>query len=692
MHKRFQSIFMRWRSVLQVGSLRRDASAALIVTAIAIPESLGYAAIVGLPLQAGLYSALLAPIVFALCASTKRLIIGVDSATTALVAAGAGLIVQSGSAHYGGAVALLTLMVAMILLAIVGLRLDFLADLISRPVVVGFMAGVGVQLIVAKFPETLGLMATHQGILHQISMITEHIGQIQPAAIGIALVTISIMVFLRRSRCPAAFIALGAASIIYASMRFAGVDVTTIGALPAGLPGVSLPLVSINAVVTLFPIALSIALVIVAQSSMVIRNLASEHDEPVQLRQDIWALGLANAASALTHGFVVNGSPPRSVAADLAGSHSRRTGVFMALYIGVLLLCGGWLFAYVPQAALAVIICVIGWHLIQLEELRKIWLVHRAECIVAIVALLGVVFFGVRDGIFIAIIVSLVERLSRQYHPNDEVLLRDGVLSGWAKQRIERHHRHRSSPVGVLAYRFDEALFFENIAYFEERLRQAIRQTHQPVRSVIIDAGAISTMDYTATRAIKQWYRRLSGDDIRLCFAHVPPTLRQQLDLYGITNLIGEANIFETLNDAIMNQNNARRSTVEMVDQLDLVSDYYVVIGGGVMEALGLRSTVDVDLVVSDDVYRYFRDTKHWQEYTQDNGKRILSHDGYNIMRSWMGKNLRALKKHAFLYHEVSFMSVEDLIECKQHLGRAKDLADIKLLQRYLKTHQKQRT
>ncbi len=684
MHKRFQQFFAGWRLTAWMGYVRHDMVAALAVTAIAVPESLGYAAIVGLPFQAGLYSALLAPIIFALCASTKRLIIGADSATAVLMAAGAGLISSAGSAQYGGVMALLTSMVAIILLIIVGLRLDFVADLISRPVVVGFMAGIGVQLIAAKLPEILGVQTIHQGSLHQLITATSHI---QPAAIVIAVVTIVVMILLRRSRYPAALVALGVASIVYAGLRMTGVEVMTIGVLPSGLPGLSLPVFSFDTTVKLFPTALSIALVIVAQSSMLIRGLAGEHDEPVQLRQDIRALGAANIASALTYGFVVNGSPPRSLVADLAGSRSRLTGVFMAVYIGVLLLCGSWIFAYIPQAALAAVVCVIGWHLVRLEEFRKIWFVHRAEFVVAILALLGVVFLGVRDGILMAIIVSLVERLSRQYHPRDEVLLRDGVLSNWARQRVDRHHRHHSSPVGVLAYRFDEALFFENIAYFEERLNLAIRQAQQPIHSVIIDAGAISTMDYTATRAIKRWYRRLSSDGIRLCFSHVPPTLRHQLDSYGITNLVGEANIFETLNDAILHQDNARRSTIEMVDRLGLVSDYYVVIGGGVMEVLGLRSTVDVDLVVSDDVYSYFRDTKHWQEYVQDNGKRILSHDGYNIMRSWMGKNLRTLKKHAFSDHDVSFMGIADLIECKQHLGRAKDLADIELLQQYMKKH-----
>lgn len=135
---------------------------------------------------------------------------------------------------------------------------------------------------------------------------------------------------------------------------------------------------------------------------------------------------------------------------------------------------------------------------------------------------------------------------------------------------------------------------------------------------------------------MKQLHRHLGIDNITLGFAHVSPQLRTQFDEYGMTNLLGKEQIFPTLNAAIEAHPGATRSVVEMVKRLELNSDHYVVIGGGVMEVLGLRTTRDTDLVVNDDIYRFYRDEKGWKEYVQDNGKKILSHNGYNLMRSWI--------------------------------------------------------
>lgn len=663
--------------------LRHDILAALVVTAIAIPESLGFAVIAGLPPVTGLYTAVLAPIIFGLVASTRRLVVGADSATAALVASGALLVAQAGTAGYANAVAVLGLLTAVILLGMAVFRLGFLADLISRPVLVGFLGGVGVQLIINKLPDMLGITATGSLLQHLTTVVT-HIGSFNGMAATIAVMVVGIILLTRKTRIPGELIGLVLAIVFAIVFHVQDYGVKMVGALPGGLPSLSDPSFNFGMLITLFPAALSIALVVLAQSSAVIRSLANEHDEKVRLNRDLTALSLANAISALTHGFAVNGSPPRSMAADAAGGRTGMVNVFMGLLIGTLLLFGSGLLADMPMAALASIVFMLGFHLIRFQELRYIWSTHRVEFAVAMIALVGTALFGVYQGVVIAVIVSLMERLSRQYHPKDDILLRDGKLSEWAAERLDwHHHRHRTRPQGLLIYAFDGSLFFENVNYFVQRIKGAIEEAKEPIEYVLIDAGAIDSIDYTAVETTKTLYRQLSSEDIKMGFAHVSPNLRHQFDAFGMTDLVGADNIFSTLSGAIRTHPGSKRSAIEMVHRLGLKRGSYVVIGGAVLEILNLRETSDVDLVVSDEVYAQYRDDKKWAEYVQDNGKKVLSHDGYNLMHTWMGNNLKHLLHQSFEVEKIAFMSINELIEAKRHLGRKKDLEDIMLLEEY---------
>lgn len=667
--------------------LRHDVLAALVVTAIAIPESLGFAVIVGLPPVTGLYTAVLAPIVFGLIASTRRLVVGADSATAALVASGALLVAQAGTAGYANAVAVLGLLTAAILFLMAIFRLGFLADLISRPVLVGFLGGVGVQLIIHKLPDMLGIAASGSLWQHLVAVAT-HLGSLNGMAATISVLVVGVIVLTRKTRIPGELLGLILAIGFALVFHVEDFGVKMVGALPGGLPSFSHPSLTLGVLITLFPAALSIALVVLAQSSAVIRSLANEHDEKVRLNQDLIALGFANAVSALTHGFAVNGSPPRSIAADAAGGRTSMVNILMGIMIGALLLFGHGMLANLPLAALASIVFMLGFHLIRFEELRYIWRTHRIEFVVAMIALIGTALFGVYQGVVIAVIVSLMERLSRQYHPKDDILLRDGTLTEWAAERLDwHHHRHRTRPHGLLIYAFDGSLFFENVNYFVERVKQAVADAKEPVEYVLIDAGAIDSIDYTAVEAIKTLYRQLSSEDISMGFAHVSPNLRRQFDAYGMSDLVGEDNIFSTLSGAIRTHPGSKRSAIEMIHRLALKRGSYVVIGGAVLEVLNLRETNDVDIVVSDEVYAHYRDVKKWAEYVQDNGKKVLSHDGYNIMHTWMGNTVKHLLHQSFEVKDVAFMSLEELIEAKRHLGRKKDLDDILLLENYLEHH-----
>ncbi len=655
--------------------LRHDLAAALVVTAIAIPESLGFAIIVGLPVQAGLYCALLAPVVFAALTSSKRLVVGADSATAALVASGAATIAVAGTAAYSNAVVVLGLVTAAVLLAMSAAKFGAMADLISRPVLIGFISGVGVQLIIGKLPEMLGLKA-HGNLFDKLAFIAAHLGQVSGPTIILSVAVVAVIVAGWKFRWPGALIALGLATIATKVFGLPHLGIEVVGIVPAGLPALKIPQITPHMIIELLPAAASIAVVILAQSLAVIRNSAARHEEPVDDNRDLAALGLANATSALIGGFAINGSPPRTSAAEMAGGHSQLVNIIMAGLVGVVLVAATGLFAFVPAACLAAVVFTIGLHLVKVRELREILAMRRSEFGVALAALAGVAIMGVQRGVMLAVITSLIERLRREYHPHDEVLLQDRQYTQWAADRFAAGKHELDAPAGLLIYRFNDALFFENSGYFLSRVNQAIAASKEPITCLVLDASAISDVDYTAAQVLLRLIGQLDADDIRLALAHVSPRLRYVLARYGLANVIGNSNIYPSLRFAIEAHADRGANSRDRIRALGLPAASYVVIGGAALELMGIRETNDVDLVVNKAAYRLLRD-KHWKEFVHDDGKVMLSHHGYRIMLHWMGRDLSNLQKSAVLVDGIPVMSLDDLVDCKIALGRKKDLEDV---------------
>lgn len=679
---RFSIPLQLHRPRLSGSQLKSDFIAALVVTAVAVPESLGFAAIVGLPVQTGLYCAMLAPIVFAILTSSRHLVVGADSATAALVASGASSLALVGSAAYPEAVATVSFVAAILLICMSIARFGFLTNFISKPVLIGFLGGVGLQLIVGKLPEMLGLEA-HGSFLYKINFIFQNFGDIHTSAATVGLFTLCVILLVNRRGLPGPLFGLIAAIIFVevGGLRAHGVQV--VGSLPAGLPDFILPNLSFDAVSAVLPSAAAIAAVVLAQSSAVIRSYANKYDEPVSDNRDLFALGMANISSSLLHGFTINGSPPRTAIGDTAGGRTQMVNVFMAMIIVSLVVFAAGIFSYVPIPALGAIVFSIGLHLFSVSKLRDIWRVRSSEFFVALIALVSVAIWGVQYGVLVAIVASIIERLRRQYKPNDYVLIRDELLAhSWAEDRIDYHHRYRSRPSGLLVYRFGGSIFFENVTYFSERVYEAIATAKKPVTRIIIDAGAINDIDYTAADALARLYYKLHADNIKLVLAHVPPQLKETLKRYGLLNTIGRRNIFPTLKAAIEASPHARRTSVEMIKRLELPLNEHVVIGGGVLETLHLRETSDIDVVVSRRVYEHYKNLK-WKEYVQDDGKKVLSHNGYIFMESWVGRSLKHLIKRSFVIEGVRFMGLDDLIACKSEIGRDKDRSDVDLLKEY---------
>ena len=481
--------------------LAGDLVAGVTVTAIAIPESLGYASIAGLPVQTGLYCALLPAILFAIVASSRQLVVGADSATAALVAAGAGAVVAASSDTYPGTVAALGLITAGILLLMGVARLGFLADLISQPVLAGFLSGVGVSLIIGKLPGMLGIEASGTTWDKLVDTVT-NLGDVNGASAVLAVGVVVSMLVMERvlPKLPAALLAVMAFSVLGVLVHAEGRGVAMVGKVPAGLPSLTIPTFSSGEVARLAATAAAIAMVVLAQSAAVARSFATKNGYRDDTNQDIYALAAANGGSALTGGFAINGSPPRTAAGDAAGSRSQIVNIVMALVIALVLLFATGLFEYLPSPVLDGVVFAIGVGLVKVAQLRAIKRARLFEFGAALLALVVVAFVGVEQGILIAVLVSLVDRLRRQYQPHDEVLVANGEVAPRLRDRVEAG----TALDGILVYRFGTGLFFENAAHFDERVRGLVSAATVPVRSVVLDAAAMDDIDFTGTEVLRR--------------------------------------------------------------------------------------------------------------------------------------------------------------------------------------------
>ena len=427
--------------------IKKDFVVAIVITAITIPQSLGFAAIAGLPIQTGLYCSLFAPVIFAIFTSSRYLIVGADSATAAIVASGATAIAVAGSPEYTGAI--VGLLIGLILLAMSILRLGFLADLISKPVLVGFLAGVGLQLIISQMPSMIGINFNGD-IIASLNMLISNLDNINWLSLIFSLFVLVIVVIANKRRLPGELIGLVIAVLAMKIANLERFGISVVGKIPSGLPTVSIPDLSIENIAVIFTSALVIATVILAQSLATIRSSAEKHDDTTNDNKDLAALGFANIISSLTQGFAINGSPPRTLTAEIMGGKSQMVNIFVSAIMAMVLIFTADILSYIPNTALAAIICSIGFRLFDFSRLRDIWHTHKIEFLIAMVALVSVAILGVQKGIVIAVFFSLVERLRREYRPEDGILLRDQKISEWAATRIQGNHRDITSPEGVL--------------------------------------------------------------------------------------------------------------------------------------------------------------------------------------------------------------------------------------------------
>lgn len=527
----------------------RDALAGVTLASMNVPQLLGYARIAGMPAVAGLYTGFLPLIAFALFGASRHLVVAADSATATILAGRLTTMAQPSSPEYialAGTVALLT--AGMLLVARL-FRLGFLADFLSRTVLVGFLAGVGVQVGIAMLGDMLGIAYTSSRSTSQIGQIITQWRGTHLQTLGISVLVIAAILFFRhyRPRWPVPLVAVVGGIVASNLLDFAHHGIPVIGPVAGGLPSIRIPVVSWVQMLDMMQVAASCFAIIVAQSAATSRAFAERYREPMDDDANLLGLAAANAAAALSGAFVVNGSLTQTAMADQAGARSQFAQLMFALVVLVVLLfLSRWL-QYLPHCVLASIVFTIAVGLVNVRALRDIRHESPGEFMLAVVTAVAVVTFGVENGIVLAIALSLLRHVRHSYQPHTMVLAPD-ASGRW--QPVPAQAGVETAP-GLIVYRFGADLFYANDHRFVEETRRLIGAAPTPVHSFVVDAAAITDLDYTAGRAVNDLCEELRTRGVRVIFARVNRYLRADMDRHGISPVVGLDNIFGTLHEAL---------------------------------------------------------------------------------------------------------------------------------------------
>jgi high affinity sulfate transporter 1 len=540
---------------LQRASALRDVLAGVVLAAMDVPQVLGYAKIAGMPVITGLYSLLLPLLAFAAFGSSRYLVVAADSATAAIFAGGVSGMATPAEAHYVALAGVVALLTAVILLLARLLRLGFIADFLSRTVLVGFLAGVGIQVGTSVLSEMLGVPVDSRRPVVQLWEVFRGLPRAHLPTVAVAASVLGFALVLRRfaPKLPAALVAVVAAIAASAVLNFEGHGIATIGPVVGGLPHLGLIFLlsvremSWKEVETLVTVSVSCAVMILTQSAATSRIYAAKHYQEVNENIDLFGLSAANAAAAMTGSFVVNGSPTQTAMMEDAGGHSQVAQVTTALVVGLVLLFLTGPLQYLPTCVLGVLVFLVALRLVDLRALRDIRSESPQEYALAVMTAAVVALVGVEQGIVLAMVVSLLRVVQHSYHPHSGVLIADGS-GAWKLVPVAPNV---VTEPGLVLYRFGAALFYANAGRFLEEASCVIRPMPSAVRWLVVDAEAMTHVDYTAARVVLQLKRNLTEAGVELAFARLPWDMRADFDRHHLTEAIGQSRIFNRLHDAI---------------------------------------------------------------------------------------------------------------------------------------------
>jgi high affinity sulfate transporter 1 len=548
----------------RLNSLRQDLPAGLALTALLVPQGMAYATLAGLPAVTGLYTTIACLTAYALVGPSRILVLGPDSSVSPLIFAA--LIPLGAADDPETAIALAGMLAVLVGLMEVALgvgRFGFVASLLSKPVQIGYLNGLALVIIAGQLPTLFGFSTDATSFAGEVSAFFRGLDATNVDALLVGLGTLAVMIvasFLP-PRVPGVLIAVVGATVVVGVFDLAAEGVPVVGELPQGLPRPAVPWTDLGDVGPLTLAAVGIVLVSLADTIAVSTAFAARRGEHVDPDREIVAVGLANVAAGLFRGFAVSASSSRTAVAEESGSTSQVVGLVGAVTIAALLVAAPDLLQNLPTSALAAVVIVAAFRLVDLRTLRRLARARPTSLVLSLTATLGVVVLGVLEGVIVAVALSILFFFRRFWWPEDEQLGRVPGLRGW--HSIERFPDAQTLP-GVLLYRFEAPLFFANARVFEERVRDLVRASDPPVAYVVLQCEAISDIDVTAADVLAALHQELEDQGIELAFVELRDRLQELLAGYHLHGDVDEGPFYRSVKQAL------EAITGEDFDDLDL--------------------------------------------------------------------------------------------------------------------------
>jgi sulfate permease, SulP family len=533
--------------------LRTELVVAVTVFAVLVPSAMAYGDLAGVNPVAGLYVALGAMVMYALFGTSKQVIMGPEATAAIMTATAVAPLAGDDAARYAALAALLALLVGVVSLLARVARLGFITDLLSKPVLVGYILGATLIVIGSQLGKMFGIKLQSDQFFRQVVELISRLDEAHLLTVAIGAVCMATLLIIRRVNraLPGPLIVVVGAIVASAIFEFQAKGVAVVGAVPAGLPSLAIPTVTIQDIFALLPAALALTILIYADEILTSRVFANKHGQKIDANQEFVAIGAANIAAGFLTGFPSALSASRTTVCDQMGGKSQWVGLIAAALTIIFLLFFTPLLAPLPTAALGAIIIVASLGLIDIAAFRFLRQVRPAEFWLAVVTALGVLTVGVLQGILVAVVLSLIAILYRIARPHDALLDDVDATGGTVYREIGDKETALTEP-GLIVYRFDAPLVFANAAFFTERLGELVANAGAGLRCVILDAEAISDFDSTAAEALENLDADLERLGVELWIARANEPLRQLLQVTGLTKRLGKDNLYPSVRAAVV--------------------------------------------------------------------------------------------------------------------------------------------
>jgi high affinity sulfate transporter 1 len=550
---------LRWVPGLQAISsyqrewLARDIVAGVVLTTLLVPQGMAYAELAGLPPITGLYTSILCLLGYAVFGPSRILVLGPDSSLGPMIAATIlPLIAAKGDPARAVALAsMLALMVGAILILASVAKLGFIADLISKPTMIGYLNGLALTILVGQLPKLFGFKVEADGFIGEVIGFVKGLASAEavPAAAAVGIAGIVVILVLQRwlPKVPAVLVMVVLAIASTTVFSLADHGVSLVGVLPKGFPPLTIPHVRLSDLAPLFAGAVGIVLVSLADTISTASAFAARTGQEINGNGEMIGIGAANLAAGLFQGFPVSTSGSRTAVAERSGAKTQLTGVVGAALIILMIVLIPGLFRNLPQPALAAVVITASLSLADIPGTVRLWRQRKVEFLLSIAAFLGVVLLGVLPGIGIAVVLSILNVFRRAWWPYDTELGRVEGLEGY--HDVHSYPQAEHLP-GLVIYRFDGPLFFANATTFRDEVRRMARADPPPAW-ILIAAEPMTDVDTTASDILEELDEALNAQGISLVFAELKDPVRRKIERYGLTRTINPQHFFPTIGSAV---------------------------------------------------------------------------------------------------------------------------------------------